>query len=51
MTKKSLKTSFTFILTIKIDKSKLKFPPGVKVEAANLSLKVHFVFSGFQHIF
>ncbi len=42
MTEKLLKTSSGFILAIKINKSKLNFPLGVKVQAANLSFKVHY---------
>ncbi len=41
MTKKLLKTSFAFILSIKINKSKVNFPSVIKVKAANLFLKVH----------
>ncbi len=51
MTKKPLNTSFAFILTKKMNKSKLSFPIGVKVEAANLSLKGHFVVSGEAKLF
>ncbi len=45
VTKQLLKTSFAFILTIKMNKSKLNFPSEVNVKAAKLSLKVHSVVS------
>ncbi len=46
MTEKLLKTRFAFIVTVKINEHKLNFPPGVKVQSVNLSLKVHSVVSG-----
>ncbi len=39
MTKKSVKKSFAFILTIKINKSKLNFPFGVKMQSCKLVFK------------
>ncbi len=53
MAKKSLKANFAFLLTTtkKKTKSKLNFPFGVKVPAANLSLEVHHVVSGEGKLF
>ncbi len=45
------KKSFVLILTVKVNKSKLNFPSRVKVQAANLSLKVHYVVSGEGKLF